>query len=202
MIEIQAEPIDKDIEVITSESLSPKGRSLILADEAKKELALDLAIDIAIIGRNILYKVIVDGVLGRKEEDVRPDGEIDYEFELLNDVLSFIDKTLIENSPVKSGLYASSHRLYADGTEIDPNSDTTIPAAEYVFLNIQPYARKIEQGESPQFPDGVYQATASLAASRFGNIASITFTYRSASGVSTRNRQDRQPAIIVRSYGQ
>ena len=53
-------------------------------------------------------------------------------------------------------------------------------AEEYVFINTQPYARKIEgtggRRMAPQAPDGVYQAVATLAQRRFGNIARITFS--------------------------
>jgi len=72
-----------------------------------------------------------------------------------------------------------------------------------VFLNIQPYARKIERGQSSQAPDGVYQAVATLAQRRFGNVAKITFSYRTAIGgaiIGGRkgDRSDlRNPAIIV-----
>ncbi len=60
---------------------------------------------------------------------------------------------------------------------------TEIPeASEYAFLNTQPYSRKIERGESPQAPEGVFQVVATLAQSRFGNIAKITFSYRAVMG--------------------
>jgi hypothetical protein len=45
-------------------------------------------------------------------------------------------------------------------------------------VNTQPYARKIEKGLSPAAPDGVYEVVAALAKRRFGNIASIKFSYR------------------------
>ena len=57
---------------------------------------------------------------------------------------------------------------------------------------------------SPQAPDGVYQAVATLAQRRFGNVAKISFSYRTAIGGEiiggkTGDRSEmRNPAIIVR----
>ena len=95
------------------------------------------------------------------------------------------------HSPVLTGRFAKSHELFADGVDTE-NPNIAPPAEEYVFLNTQPYARKIERGRSPQAPDGVYQAVATLAQRRFGNIARITFSYREVRG------GERNPAIIVR----
>ena len=85
-----------------------------------------------------------------------------------------------------------------------------------VYLNIQPYARKIERGESPQFPDGVYQAVAAIASRRFSNLAKITFTFEAPVGGNSAleqwasqttqwsskagsdvNWNRRQPAILI-----
>jgi hypothetical protein len=70
------------------------------------------------------------------------------------------------------------------------------PAQQYVFVNTDPYARKIEGTKqkppsSPQAPDGVYQAVATLAR-KFSNLAKITFSYQTVAG------GERNPAIIVR----
>jgi hypothetical protein len=86
-----------------------------------------------------------------------------------------------------------------------------------VFVNVQPYARKIERGESPSAPEGVYEAVATLARQRFGNVARIRFEYRVPVGGGTaleawagrtgqrrragRQRSSewnrRQPAIVI-----
>ena len=84
-----------------------------------------------------------------------------------------------------------------------------------MFLNTQPYARKIEgyrglggvvhrAPSSPQAPDGVYQAVATLAQRKFGNVAKITFSYRTAiggeiiGGKAGDRSKLRNPAIVVR----
>ena len=89
------------------------------------------------------------------------------------------------------------------------------------MLNAQPYARKIERGQSDQAPDGVYEGVATLAKRRFGNVAFVGFGYRSfpggavgkwaqtasaarlvkkVRGGNPRTHEDwltRQPAIII-----
>ena len=101
------------------------------------------------------------------------------------------------HSPRLTGHYASSHVLFADGAETSVNNPA--PAEEYVFVNTTPYARKLEGTKgrppsSPQAPDGVYQAVATLAR-KFSNVAKVTFSYRTVAG------GERNPAIIVKLRG-
>lgn len=175
------EPIDRDIEVILQDNLSPKARSAALAEEAKIALADAKAQNEQALGAVPPYDTYVDGSEGKSEDQVSPDGEIVYQFRLVTDALSWIDAELIAHSPVKTGRYQRSHILLADGEITDPDAPTL--ASEYVFLNTQPYARKIERGESTAAPEGVYEGIAALAAARFGNTAKIGFAYRSAADV-------------------
>lgn len=97
-------------------------------------------------------------------------------------LLSFIWSSLQTHSPIgvdlhdrHPGLYAESHVLLMDGNEVDPamllsrdvdlggDNSRAESGTTFVFYNKLPYAGKIETGESPQFPDGVYQAVAVLA---------------------------------------
>jgi hypothetical protein len=147
--------------------------------------------------------VFVDGVRGAALQTVKPNGIIVAEFELVTDVLRYIGEQLVLNSPVDTRRYEQSHKLFADGVEIEPSSQI-LTADEYVFINTVPYARKIERGLSPQAPDGVYQAVATMAKRRFSRVARISFSYRGliggfVAGGPAGNRSDtRQPAIIVR----
>lgn len=224
-VRTRVESIARDVEVALSEELSPQAQSRALAQFAREQIDEAKQTNRAALGRVPRYVVAVDGRAGGLLDEVRPDGVIVAEFEVLNDALAWIGEQLLHHSPVRSGRYQASHTLLADGVEIEWGA--TIPAAEeYVFINTQPYARKIEAGRSSQAPDGVYQAVATLAARRFGNIAKITFGYRvplfgavhgwansaSAARHAARNRRHagatsssraewlrRQPAIIVRT---
>ena len=152
------------------------------------------------------YDIYVDNREGAPLTSVKPDGVIRAEFQLVNEALAWINTQLQMHSPVLTGRYAKSHELFADGVDTE-NPNAAPPAEEYVFLNIQPYARKIEDKRGhcrSQAPDGVYQAVATLAQRRFGNVAKITFSYRTAiggeiiGGKAGDRSELRNPAIIVR----
>lgn len=216
MLQTRVEPIDQDIQVILSD-FSPKERSAVLAQFARETLLQAQAEMRQTLGEVPEHTTTVDGARGAKEEQVRPDGVIVYEFQLVTQMFAWIDDQLVKASPKKTGRYSKSHTFYADGDEADPSNPPA--ASEYVFLSLVPYARKIERGQSKQAPDGVYQAVALLARRRFGNAAKISFGYRSASGgdlgkwastasamrLARRTRRrakpqewlTRQPAIII-----
>jgi hypothetical protein len=215
-VKTKVEPVNRDIELILNEELSPQGRSDFLASFAADTIEDAKQINKRALGRVPPYTVSVDGKQGAPLNSVKPDGVIVVEFEIVLEALGWINTQLQIHSPVRSGLFAKSHELFADGRHVE-NPNNPPPAEEYVFLNVQPYARKIERGSSSQAPDGVYQAVATLA-QKFGNTAKISFSYRSAVGFESlsewagktslgrqiRNqvrRTDwltRQPAIIVR----
>lgn len=226
MVQVKVEPIDRDIQLLLNDALSPAAQSAMFADYAEEQIKDAKDTDTQILGREPRVTVSVDGNKGAALESVKPGGEIIAEFELFSEVLEWIQDQLILHSPVGSGrdphpgLYRQSHTLFADGVEIAPGAD--IPdAEEYVFINDVPYARKIELGRSSQAPDGVYQAVAHLAAQRFGNMAKISFTFRTFIGgkiaawaatttmsskghASAKDRAEwlsRQPAIIVKMRG-
>lgn len=187
------DPIDRDIKVLL-DGLSPTARSAALAEFATEALADAESTDARALGHVPQHQTFVDGVEGAAVDTVRPDGVIIFEFQLLEDVFAWIDDQLIQNSPIGSsgdkhaGLYQKSHIFFADGVEADPRSSPPPQASEYVFLNAQPYARKIEghdgvKPESSQAPEGVFESVAKLASDRFGNVAKIAFDFRSADGV-------------------
>lgn len=188
-VQVKVDPINRDIDLMISEMLSPHARSRVFADYARSEIDDAKKINQRILGRVPRHTVTVDGTEGAALTSVRPDGVIVAEFELVADTLIWIEQQLIAHSPRKSGRYARSHVLFADGVEADANKPPI--AQEYAFINIQPYARKIELGSSAQAPDGVYQTVATLARRRFGNVAKISFSYRALSG------QDRNPAVVI-----
>jgi hypothetical protein len=197
------QPIERDVQFLLEETFSPQARSAALAEFARGEIAEAKAINRQLLGREPPSTIFVDGVEGAALESVKPAGVIVLDFELVDEVLLYIHQQLETHSPVLTGRYRRSHALFADGTEVTIESG--IPAAEeYVFLNLQPYARKIERGSSTQAPEGVYQVVAVLAQAQFRNVARITFSYRTAMGGAIiggklgNRSQLRNPAIIVR----
>lgn len=199
MITVKVEPLDRDIALILNETLGPQARSKIIADHARAALREGQDKNRRVLGRTPPHKTFVDGAEAQGgENSVRPDGRIVYEFELVSETLVWIGEMLTRNAPFKSGRFRAGFRLYADGSEV-PIGKTVPPAQEYVFLNIEPYSRKIERGLSPQAPDGVFEAVAAMARGKFGNLAKIGFSFRTptGTGISRGGRSNRTPAIIV-----
>lgn len=219
-ISTKVEPIDRDVAFIFAVDLSPEAQSRALADYADDQIAQAKAQNRAAMGFDPDFEVSVDGRRGAPLVSVKPNGIVIAEFDLLLDVFAWIAQKLDAESPKRSGRYSKSHVFFADGVEVDPFGQVPT-AAEYVFINAQPYARKIERGLSRQAPEGVYQAVAAVAYSRFSNLARIGFGFRSmvggavgdwaartkmASPQSIRNRPGkarrdwltRQPAIYIR----
>lgn len=198
----RVEPIDRDVELIFAQELSPQARSQKLAAFAREAINEAKETNRNVLGRVPPYKQYVDGSEGRSLDAVRPDGVIAVEFQLISETLIWIGNQLRAHSPVLTGRYQKSHTLYADGVEVSPVA-VVPPADEYVFLSDLPYARKIERGLSKQAPDGVYQVVATLAARRFGNVAKIKFSYRSPfssalrTGRAGNKSEGRVPAIVV-----
>ncbi|MCX5570616.1 MULTISPECIES: hypothetical protein [Kaistia] len=168
--------IERDIAVMLDETLSPEARSLELASFARRELAEAQRINLQALGQVPPHDTYVDGRAGAAIETVRPDGVVVFEFEMLQDIFAQIGEMLVQASPIRSGRYARSFLFLADGVVVDPGAAVP-PASEYVFVSSVAYARKIERGLSSQAPDGVFQAVAAIAARRFSNLASISFTH-------------------------
>lgn len=181
------EPIDRNIALAIRQGESPQERSAALAGYARRALSEAQEQNRQAIGSVPPHETFVDGRAGAALESVKPNGVIVFEFEMLADMFGYIDLLLIKHSPVKSGRYRRSHILLADGVEVDPSSPLLPDAEEYVYINTQPYARKIDKPrvQSPQAPSGVYEAVAALASMRFGNMARIRFGYRSLVGHSS-----------------
>lgn len=205
----KVEPIDRDIELILREELSPQARSATMAQFARESLSEAQSTNRRILGRVPPHRTFVDGSEGGSIDRVRPDGVIVFEFELVTDLLRFIADELRAISPVRSGRYRASHTLFADGAEVPIGA--TIPIAdEYVFLSDVIYARKIEgmpgrPPQSKQAPRGVYQITTRKPEIRqkFGNIGRVRFEWRKPyrgrllTGKAGNKSDGRVPAIVV-----
>jgi|APCry1669192522_1035417.scaffolds.fasta_scaffold10884_3 hypothetical protein len=186
----QVGSLDEEIDVLIAENLSPSARSAALAEFAKEQLAEAETANAAATGTIPRHETYVDGQQGGSIDRVKPDGEIIFDFDLMTDVLRWIDKMLIEFSPVRTGRYQHSHKLFVDGHDVDPNG--VIPAGtEYVLMNTQPYAEEIENDLSRQAPHGVFHVIAVLASQRFAQVAKIEFAYRDFEGIG------RRPAIVI-----
>lgn len=193
----------KDVAVF----LSPSARQKEIAAYAAGALAAAQVVNRRALGRFPAYDTTVDGRKGAALTSVNPNnGYIQFDFKFLDPaVLRWISDQLNQHSPQLSGRYKSSHVLLADGNPVQI-ADKTPSAKRYVFLNVQPYAQKIEKGFSSKAPTGVYQAVAVLAAREFPDIK-ISFGYEKADpswlSVSRQSTETslawvaHQPAIII-----
>lgn len=207
-VKVKIEPISREIDLLLDASLSPAARSQAVAAFARSELSGTLAANRKVLGSETPYQQFVDGRRGAALETVNPDrGVIVFEFELIQDVVRWVRDELIRRSPVGppggAGSYRESHRLFADGIEIDPYGPLP-PATEYSFTNPVPYSREIEVGKTKsgrQFTLNVanyrpYDRVSFDAAKRFSNIAKIAYTFRGI--VDGRQVNQRQAAATVK----
>ncbi|WP_428031492.1 hypothetical protein [Ancylobacter sp.] len=177
-VSTRIEPLDRNIVLAIQEGEPPADRGHRLAGYARAALLDAQETNRRATGRVPPHETFVDGRKGAPLESVKPDGVIVFEFDLLNDLFEWIAEMLVRHSPVLTGEYQDSHVFFADGVAVEPGGALP-PAEEYVFVSTVPYARKIERGLSPQAPDGVYEAVAAMAKARFGNLATIRFSFRS-----------------------
>lgn len=99
----------------------------------------------------------VDGVAGRKEEQVKPFGRIEY-FSKISDleILLQVYKSIEERSPVRTGLYRNSNYVFVDNRIVAKNEAELFKFVEQTkefgiseisevrFVNVTPYAARLE----------------------------------------------------------
>lgn len=181
-------PINRELKAIVDGRLSIPAQKEHAADFARKIIVEVTESNTRVLGRVPSSKTIVDGREGAPLNTVNPKGgTIVTVFELGTSIIEWIASQLKAHSPHgKTGRYADSHKLFADGVEV-PEGMPVPPAEVYSFVNTVAYARKIEgsptrKPESSQAPDGVYQSVAELAKQRYGAAAKIKFVYQEPIG--------------------
>lgn len=187
-VRTRIEPIAKDVSIIVNDMLSPAAQSRAVANFARGAIAEADDANRRILGRLPPKVITVDGRAGADLESVHPNGRIVAEWDIGNDVLTWIGQTLLDRSPRRSGAYRKGHTLFADGVEI-AFGEQLPNAMEFVFANLVPYARRLEVGKTEsgrdfliQVPNRIYERTYNDAKARFGNIAKITFSHETQIG--------------------
>jgi hypothetical protein len=189
--------------LIGAASLAEQGK--MVAEFARSEIAKIDASNRRVLSRIQPPTVTVDGSQGVALDKVRPNsGMIVAEWDVVGEVLVWIGQTLRDRSPVVSGAYRDGHALFADGAEIQFGAQAPI-AKEYVFLNAQPYVRRIEVGRTKSgrdfeihVPNRIYERTAADAQARFSGSMTIHFSERSPiKTVGARYALPLVPAITI-----
>jgi hypothetical protein len=177
-VKTRVDPVGQTFQILLDESMGPKARSQAMAQFAREQRDQAKAANARVLGKAPPVQTFVDGREGASEDSVKADdGQIVYEFKLINEAVSYIITQLQIHHPPqqKSGRFAHSFEVFADNALVDDLKNPPM-AMEYSFFNAQPYARKIERWF------GVAQAVATMAAGKYGNLAKITLGYRSAVG--------------------
>lgn len=203
---------------------SPKEVSAQFAAFARGEIAQIDTDNTSTLGHALPHQTFVDGQSSDDLSKVRPNGTIVSEWTLTTEVVRYVWDQIQSAAPRKTGRFAKSQRIYADGVEVDTPEDA-IGAQEVVIASTVPYARKIEGGFSKKGgvwatnPAGIYHAVAALAQAKFGNIAKVKFGAREVVGGSgalatwaaghsamimheakrrkQHERDSRQPAVVI-----
>lgn len=155
--------------------------------------------------------IITDYVVGRPPDKVKPFGHITAQDKIdLAKVIEEIVQLLDYKSPFLTGRYRLSHIIMVNGVEYNWQS-TRAPGIgqldEVQFVNVTPYAKRIEQGWSLQAPRGVYKVVQRYIERKYGKLIYTKFTYRTLNlgGMVTRyigyNKKPlRQPQRVAAIY--
>lgn len=176
----------RTIEALVRRGMDPKVQAQQVAKIHRQLVAETDAHNKAILGMVPPSETYVDGRAGAALESVKLDGGVILtRYEALTEVVDYVWEMLARYSPVGHGPYADghspgryreSHRLFADGAEMEPGSNTV--AKTYIFVSTLPYSRKVEKGQGSAPDEGVYEGAVELAKARFGNLADVRFTYQ------------------------
>lgn len=223
-LKVRIPVISRDVVFRPGGGLSPQEISAQFAKAAAADIAHIDADNATVAGRPLPRQTFVDG---RESDDLRAvkqDGVIVATWELTTEVVRYCYDKIEQTAPRRTGRFAKSVRIYADGIEVE-TPEEAVGAGEVVIAPTVPYARKIEGQFSKEAvawvtnPNGVFHAVAAMAAAKYGNVAKIKFGAREIVGGGTglaqwaqghtamigndrkrekqHARDSRQPAVII-----
>lgn len=153
-------------DVMISAALAPERRKEILIKIAKEKLG-----EVEARQGVFPYTREIDGIMDRREEDVKPDGRIVYFIHAYKMVFNDLIEMLMARSPVgdkssglaRKGAYRNVHfrdmwKVIVNGIEIIPvdmlSQRPPKPGEVWWFVNVMPYTRKIVRG-TRNHPEGI-----------------------------------------------
>jgi len=176
--------VDREFLFRPGGSLSPDAGAKAVAAFARERIGEAEQQNQAALGYSPEKETFVNGARSTDFDSVKPGQAIVAVFDIGSNVVQYVWDMVHTKSPVLSGEFKKSHRIYADGSEVAGPSSVG-DAREIIITSVAPYARKIERGQSKQAPEGVFEAVAALAMTKYGAIAKVRFTYRAPMGGST-----------------
>ncbi len=116
-------------------------------------------------------------------------GPIVFKYKYATDIVEDALLQLQKASPVRSGLYAKSHTIYVNGTEVGRAPKTLKRGEEVIITNPVPYARRLEVGKTEsgrdfviQVPPRIYERVSKILIRKYKNVADISFGYANIPG--------------------
>lgn len=156
--------VARTIRVFRDQTLSPQAQSKVLAAIARRKRDELIASGDAPPS----YTTFVDGVRDAREESVRPDGAIIYQFNVLGLAAAFGFTFLMARSPVDDGEYRASWLVIVNGKKWTTDLDDIPHGAEVMIVNPKPYARKIDAGHMRmRVPPGLIEAARQAIRARY-----------------------------------
>ncbi|MBP2310494.1 hypothetical protein GBZ48_31515 [Azospirillum melinis] len=194
--------IDRAIRVMRQGAEDVVQRALV--DTVKTELSRVLT-----SARPDTFEQWIDGRPNAAIEQIKAHGVAYFEFSYIRTIIGFAAAQLRELSPEDfvhpdQRVFRESHLLFCDGREVGTlteGGDTSFidrlsPRSEFVITNSQPYAGKIERGQSDQAPNGVFRLAASTVSRRYGSIVTSRFLWLRMEGL---DEAQGYPAIAIQA---
>src|SRR4030095_8520165 len=114
----RVQPIQRDVQLLLDDLKSPQQRSMALAEFAHDEIEDAKTINRQALGYDPPVTIYVDGNKSTSIASVR--SVVVADFEVIGQVVSWVQGQLQMHSPAKTGKYKRSHALFADGHQVEP----------------------------------------------------------------------------------
>lgn len=187
-IRAKIQPITQDIKILIDGALSKEAINRRFQEFVAAEIERADETNRQAMGDVPDRTLTVNGRQGAPLSSATAPGVVIVDYALQNDIVKWLWAKIRELSPVRSGRFRDSMRLYADGAMVNSVEETT-GAREILIIPTVAYARKLEGGKRPaisaQAPNGVMEVAANEAKGRFGNRVAVKFTYAEVFGGNT-----------------
>lgn len=177
----------KDLLILTAHT----GHSKIMADAGSKGLKPTWTAYANTPGNTNLDSVVLPG-------------PIVYKYRYASDIVEFALDSLRRASPMQSGDYVRSHTLYVNGVAVQ-TLPLLKPGDDVFIANPIAYARRLEVGKTEsgrdfvvQVEPHIYERVAKRLASKYRDLATVTFGYVSAPGAHVNTGTGLGPHYVAK----
>jgi len=111
-------------------------------------------------------------------------GPIVYRYRYIREIVAEAIRQLRAASPVASGAYVRSHKIFVNGSPVDVLPMNLKASDDVMIANTVPYSRRLEVGKTKSgrdflisVPNRIYERTARKLKSKYGQLAKIESTF-------------------------